>query len=530
MKLFIDRKNRRFVKSAASNVALDRMILKRRDLVPLEVIFVENGAAVATPAGTSITAALKRNFSDANFLALAESGTLNLNTVPLEAAFASSPASISALLEIRWSVPGETTRTATLAVEIQNSVILGSEGTPAAIPDGKATQAEAEAGTDNERWMTPLRTKQAIAAGGGGVTSYNDLTDTPTLGTAAATASTDYATAAQGAKADSALQSGAAISDISGLQTALDGKAVSGHTHPLSQLQQSAATNGQVPVWDGTAWVPQTPTSGGIPTADIQFFNSVTGSNTWTKPANAKSVSIQLVGGGGGGGSGRKGAAGSARSGGGGGGGAGVTFYQVDASTLPNAPATVSVVIGAGGLGGASQATNSTNGIVGADGGETTFGIFRARGGFGGTGGTATTAAGGAGGPAQFTGGAAGTGGGSTAGSNAAGATFVSGGGGGGGTNASNTNVSPTNGGAIASTTLAGAGSGTSPTPHGLITALGQGGGGGAASQVGNTVNGPAGGLYGGGGGGGGAATDGVGNSGAGGMGGNGMAIITTYF
>ena len=36
--------------------------------------------------------------------------------------------------------------------------------------------------------------------------AYNDLTGKPTLGTAAATASTDYATAAQGAKADSALQ------------------------------------------------------------------------------------------------------------------------------------------------------------------------------------------------------------------------------------------------------------------------------------------------------------------------------------
>ena len=39
---------------------------------------------------------------------------------------------------------------------------------------------------------------------GGGVTSYNDLTDKPTLGTAAATEASDYATAAQGAKADNA--------------------------------------------------------------------------------------------------------------------------------------------------------------------------------------------------------------------------------------------------------------------------------------------------------------------------------------
>lgn len=36
--------------------------------------------------------------------------------------------------------------------------------------------------------------------------SYNDLTDLPTLGTAAATAASDYATAAQGAKADLAVQ------------------------------------------------------------------------------------------------------------------------------------------------------------------------------------------------------------------------------------------------------------------------------------------------------------------------------------
>lgn len=163
MKLFIDRKNRRFVKSAASNVALDRLVLKRRDLVPLEVVFVENGATVATPSGTTITAALKRNFSDANFLAVAESGTLNLNNVALEASFASNPASVPAFIEIRWAVTGEATRTATLQADVQNSVILGTEGTPATLPDGKATQAEATTGTDNEKWMTPLRTAQAIA-------------------------------------------------------------------------------------------------------------------------------------------------------------------------------------------------------------------------------------------------------------------------------------------------------------------------------------------------------------------------------
>jgi hypothetical protein len=165
MKLFLDQKNRRFIKSAASNVALQTLVLKRRDQVPIEVIFVENGVAVDPPAGTQSTVALKNSFSDSNFLALAAPGQtiLDLNTQPVEAAFSSDPASISAFLEIRWTAPTQALRTATLQVEIQNSVILGDEGTPAALPDGKATQAEAEAGTDNEKWMTPLRTAQAIA-------------------------------------------------------------------------------------------------------------------------------------------------------------------------------------------------------------------------------------------------------------------------------------------------------------------------------------------------------------------------------
>jgi hypothetical protein len=166
MKLFLDSKNRRFVKSAASNVALQTLVLKRRDQVPIEVIFVENGVAIDPPAGTQTTVALKSSFSDSNFLALAAPGQtiLDLNTLPVEAAFSSSdPASISAFLEIRWTAPAQALRTATLQVEVQNSVILGDEATPAALPDGKATQAEAEAGLSNDKWMTPLRTAQAIA-------------------------------------------------------------------------------------------------------------------------------------------------------------------------------------------------------------------------------------------------------------------------------------------------------------------------------------------------------------------------------
>lgn len=44
--------------------------------------------------------------------------------------------------------------------------------------------------------------------------AYSDLTGRPTLGTAATTDATDYATAAQGTAADTALQPGAAVSQM----------------------------------------------------------------------------------------------------------------------------------------------------------------------------------------------------------------------------------------------------------------------------------------------------------------------------
>jgi hypothetical protein len=52
------------------------------------------------------------------------------------------------------------------------------------------------------------------------------------------------------------------VADTSGLQGALDGKAATSHTHPLSALTQSGASTGQVATWNGTAWVPQTTAPG----------------------------------------------------------------------------------------------------------------------------------------------------------------------------------------------------------------------------------------------------------------------------
>jgi hypothetical protein len=180
MKFYIDLASRRFVKAPTSPVPLQRVFFKRRDIIDVEVVFVDRSAIVPTPLGTTLQTALKRSFSDPQFLAsAANDGTLNLYTVSVEELFPGNTASAAALLEVKYTRPGEETRTATLVVELQNSVILGTEGTPVAVPDLKATLADAETGTDNTRWMTPLRVWDAIRKAATAAVTWANLPGKP---------------------------------------------------------------------------------------------------------------------------------------------------------------------------------------------------------------------------------------------------------------------------------------------------------------------------------------------------------------
>lgn len=95
-------------------------------------------------------------------------------------------------------------------------------------------------------------------------------------------ASGSYATGAQGALADSAVQPGdlatvattGAYSDLTALPSLFSGAygdlsgvpatfTPSAHTHALSDLTASGATSGQVATWNGSAWAPATPSGGG---------------------------------------------------------------------------------------------------------------------------------------------------------------------------------------------------------------------------------------------------------------------------
>lgn len=127
-----------------------------------------------------------------------------------------------------------------------------------------ASQAEAEAGTDNTKGMTPLRTAQAIAelASSSGVSSVGATAPitssggaTPTIaispadGSGAGSMSSAHYTKLEGISSgatandtDANLKNRAnhtgtqAISTVTGLQTALDGKAATSHSHTLSNI------------------------------------------------------------------------------------------------------------------------------------------------------------------------------------------------------------------------------------------------------------------------------------------------------
>jgi hypothetical protein len=227
MRIYLDLDTRRILATAfRPATSLD---FKRRDNDAFEVQFLRTGAVQALPEGATARVGLKATDDFAGgFLAsdtLTPSGTnddtiyageLNLNTAAIETLFAEEPASISAMLEVEWKIGTLVGSSLTLPITIFNDVIRGDEGEPAELPlfytsstsNFLATQAEAEAGADNTKWMTPLRVAQAIgelSGGGGGP-----------------------------------------------------------HTHPLTDLQQSSATSGQVVTWSGTAWVPQTPSGGGV--------------------------------------------------------------------------------------------------------------------------------------------------------------------------------------------------------------------------------------------------------------------------
>ena len=327
------------------------------------------------------------------------------------------------------------------------------------------------------------------------------------------------------------------ISDVSGLQSSLDSK-ITG----LSELSMdSNRLLGRTTA--GTGAVQQLGVSGNLQftdgllsskPVDTQIFSTAGGSTSWQKPNGAKLVTIQLLGGGGGGGSGRKDSTGGVdRSGGAGGGGGGYLHVCVPAAALPD---TVFVSVGAGGDGGGAQTGTPADGNSGSQGGSTIFGNFIALGGAGGAGGSTTSRTGGLGTLSANNGGIGSVSSGGAGLPTTTASSFSpggAGGAGGGGVNSSGTAGGGNGGGRSSILGLPGGGAGNNGNDNtnaiNGIFAVGSGGGGGAASVSGTAASGGNGGFPSSGGGGGGATQNGP-ASGAGGRGGDGIAVIITHF
>ena len=268
MRIYLDLDSRRLLTTPTRPLLL--LEFKRRDNDSIELQFLRDAAVQELPAGTTARVGIKPDGDyDAAFLAVATltqsgtggatfySGELNLHTTAMATAFDDEPVTISAMLEVEWVTGDVVSSSKTLPTKIENDVIRGDEGDPVDSSDFKATKAQAEAGTDNATWMTPLRTAQAIAE----------------------LAATDWDSVSGKPSTFPPATHQHAVADVTGLQSTLEGKAATSHTHALSELTQSSATTGQVATWNGTAWVPQTTDLG------VTSYNDLTDVPTTFPPA-----------------------------------------------------------------------------------------------------------------------------------------------------------------------------------------------------------------------------------------------------
>lgn len=234
------------------------------------------------------------------------------------------------------ALPDRPTPVATEKVPTDNGVTVGGTTWEAGVAAGRplASQAEAEAGVNATKAMTPLTTNQAIAAQG----------------------DVRFASAAQGAFADTAVQPGRTISagtgltgggDLSANRTvALNASSIASLDKADSAVQSIVAgTNVTIDNTD-----PQNPvinaTAGAVPGKTLLKITQFTTNGTWTPDAATTLANLigQGAGGGGGGSSGSGTGVGSASGGGGGG-------YQ-ERWLSAGWGATEAVTVGVGGGGG----------------------------------------------------------------------------------------------------------------------------------------------------------------------------------
>ncbi len=156
--------------------------ITRGDSFWARIRFIEGGGYVELPAAAIARIAFKRRgvFSSeilAGQVNWSKEGSgskaiysmaLNFDTIPINALFSTEPATLDLVMEFEWSYVSDNVfirqTAAPVDVALVNDYARNTDGMPVEALNMKASQQEAEVGVDDTKWMTPLRTKQAIDA------------------------------------------------------------------------------------------------------------------------------------------------------------------------------------------------------------------------------------------------------------------------------------------------------------------------------------------------------------------------------
>lgn len=174
MRVYINLDSSEFVVSPVLTQRVSTLFFTRRDTVPVEVQFVRAGAVVELAAGATGAIGIKKTYTGsflANDTAWTKTGTgtstvytfdLNLNTANLDAEFSpdASTDSITAKIEVTWTVGSTTTTTLPTSVTIYNDVIRGGEG----VPTSTAAASFLLQSPDSSIWSVSIANDGTLAA------------------------------------------------------------------------------------------------------------------------------------------------------------------------------------------------------------------------------------------------------------------------------------------------------------------------------------------------------------------------------
>jgi hypothetical protein len=139
LEIFVDPKGRKILSRANTRSPLQKLFLKRDDLTNFRIVFVSDEQPFALPADYAVSVGIKSSYSDTDFIAFsnAPNGTLDLTNAEVQSLFDGEPAAVEAIFEVKWEDNTSASRTASLPVTIQNTVLRGnnSEPPPPPVPD-----------------------------------------------------------------------------------------------------------------------------------------------------------------------------------------------------------------------------------------------------------------------------------------------------------------------------------------------------------------------------------------------------------